>query len=221
MFKTLKEATAAASKRQANNATFQEAQFGMPDGKTMSGKAQLLANVAAKLHLNDKQTTQCVTAVAYRKVGAQGVFIVARNAALTDRDLAKRFNLALSATIDAGFIVENDQSEWEVLNANNASANRGEEIGEGMHAEMMIVRELYSSGITREEIGKTVHIGASSTCCKDCSGWMSKYKIAHAPIHDQATASKQWRHPITYAAYQYSEGDVSYYHRDGKSLSPY
>lgn len=185
-----------------------------------TGKAQCLANSAKHLHFNDGMTGESVTAIGYT-LATPGVFYVARNAGLSQNSyrgpLSRRVaDAMIQASVD-WFSIVDDETVFDpsVVNVNQ---NFGEY--EGFHAEMMIVRHLAGTGLFGPLAYNKLCIGASKTCCPDCSGWMSGKNISHAPLGGAGLhGSKPWRHPLTGAAYAYEGGQVTYYkHPNHESL---
>jgi hypothetical protein len=178
-----------------------------------TGRAQILANVASRLHGIDNRNTQSVTAVAY-DTAYPTIVLVARNGQLTDstaNPISTRLDRAVHAAgVDWGDILANDIFDWQVHNVNHTFGET-----EGWHAEMIIVRFLLLAGRTKGSFG-TLSIGASSICCADCSGWMTRYGIPHAPLGIPGTApTMPWRNPSTASTFAYTQGQVTYYKAPG------
>lgn len=193
----------------ANNAAAARHGLSGTNGALYTGRAQALAKVASQLHFQDKRDAQSVTAIGYDTNNA-GTVLVARNGQLTDsaaNPLSTRLDHAFRwAGCDWGDVLADDIFDWTVVNVNH---HFGET--EGWHAEMIIARYLLQAGGAKATFG-SLSIGASSTCCPDCSGWMTRYGIAHAPLGIPGTAaSAPWRNPSSGSAFAYEGGAVSYY----------
>ena len=86
---------------------------------------------------------------------------------------------------------------------------------ERFHAEMKVVRaHLFLTDVPKNNLGH-LHVGASRSVCKDCSGWMTKHQVAHAPIPSTPYTCQSWRNPVSGATYGFEQGEASYYLHPG------
>ncbi|MBR0647415.1 hypothetical protein [Plastoroseomonas hellenica] len=178
---------------------------------TPSGIAIVLARMASALHWYlDHRDSQSVTAFGYQ--ATVGRLYVARNGQLTAGTLNARIaQAARHAGIDFA-----DMLDWgnggELLIEPvivNVNATFGET--DVWHAEMMIMRHIMQEGLAKQSL-RWVAIGASSVCCVNCSGWMSKYAVHHAPPAQRGDApTRSWRHPSSQTVTAYGQGGVEYY----------
>jgi hypothetical protein len=90
----------------------------------------------------------------------------------------------------------------------------------GLHAEMIIVRELMRQGTLRADDldGSAAKIKLRIACpdklvCPDCAGYLRKHGIPHYPVYCGA-ASPNWVNPRTGACFRATEeGGVTFYYK--------
>jgi hypothetical protein len=97
----------------------------------------------------------------------------------------------------------------------------------GLHAEMMIIRELMIKGILDHQnvasSAKNINLRIvcpARKCCADCAGWLRSHDIPHYP-DEAGKSTSNWVHPRTGACFRFARGDVSYYQKirqDGSSI---
>jgi hypothetical protein len=89
----------------------------------------------------------------------------------------------------------------------------------GLHAEMIIVRELMLAGKLRPDDinGSAAKINLRIACpekkvCPDCAGYLHKHKIPHYPV-DCGAASPNWVNPRTGACFRTTAEGVTFYYK--------
>ncbi len=94
----------------------------------------------------------------------------------------------------------------------------------GLHAEMMIMRNLMLHGIIDpsniQESAKAIKLRIvcpGKLVCPDCSGWLRKHGIPHYPV-DCGDTSPNWVNPRTGACYRVTQKGISYYHKKADPL---
>ncbi|HVV73521.1 MAG TPA: hypothetical protein VHI52_18755 [Verrucomicrobiae bacterium] len=86
-----------------------------------------------------------------------------------------------------------------------------DDVQTNLHAEMAVVQYLcVHEQIRKENLGGLLEVYCSGKgVCQDCSGWMTKHRIVHAPLSG-APSPTGWRNPLTNALYKASGENLVY-----------
>ncbi len=86
-----------------------------------------------------------------------------------------------------------------------------DDVSTNLHAEMAIVNYLCTKeGIQKQHLCGLLEIYCSGKgVCLDCSGWMTKHGIIHAPLSG-APSPTGWKNPLTLALYKASGENLVY-----------
>lgn len=209
---TLHAANVAAANRQGNVGT-------MAIQAVPNGISQVLAAMASHLHyFIDHRNTQSVTAFGYR--ASTGRLYVARNGQLTASGLEARvMQAARHVQVDFADMLDWGMPQDVLFEPTLVNVNAGFGETDVWHAEMMIMHHLIGEGVPKAQL-QWVAIGASTQCCVNCAGWMSKYAVHHAPAGTPGGApTSTWKHPTSLANTAYGPGGVTYYKHPGRNES--
>ena len=86
-----------------------------------------------------------------------------------------------------------------------------DDVQTNLHAEMAVVQYLCTTEqIRKENLGGLLEVYCSGKgVCQDCSGWMTKHRIVHAPLSG-APSPTGWRNPLTNSLYKASGEKLEY-----------
>jgi hypothetical protein len=86
-----------------------------------------------------------------------------------------------------------------------------DDVPTNLHAEMAIVYYLCKRvGYEKQHLGGLLEIYCSGKgVCQDCSGWMTKHGIVHAPLSGAPSATG-WKNPLSGALYKASGENLQY-----------
>lgn len=85
-----------------------------------------------------------------------------------------------------------------------------DDVPTNLHAEMAIVQYLCTHGYQKQHLAGLLEIYCCGKgVCQDCSGWLTKHGVAHAPLSG-APSPTGWKNPLTGALYKASEDNLVY-----------